>query len=714
MESGDSTSPTEANPPAGAPHENEEHHPTTGEQMSPEEKDDDEMKVDVATNENDDEEMTNENDDEEMKLDVEVADDPATQLPGASSSSRNKKRSKSDVATNENDDDVGDDAAAQLSGASSSSRNKKKSKSNASSSGSIQRRSRKQPKQKPPPPLTDEQKLEFEKQCREELDNILDSFEIKTVEVDPEVVKQKATELNANTKTQQHILSISQKLLASASTLQSTGRQLIDLQAKIDHHFDNQVLNEDQKKILLRVKHEYMGLVAVITGEDANDDPVKTKCIGLGDVMIATFFQFNRGWLLRRQERIPLVDRETSHKSICGLLTEFVINPIDLGEYTDKERSPKKTDEDVQAAITGTSVVIVHYLVQEQVKKDKELNQNLKKPPGNTVAWLITGFKDQQLFKGHCKNRPVRWDTLTNNGEKDLNRMPQLDVLRARVKCMVQEYKAKGNMKALTVEHAWAWANSDDPSVIGPEGEEYLDKLESLPSESEKDDDDDFVPDYDEDKEEEPETIDLDHMPKQCTLHPPVDPDDDNFPFKFTDEGDDNGALKYFQSVFNEGKYLCGNKVSDDQPKPTVTRHPLKGIEVEGRPGKTAEVIAGRNVLSDEVVQALVALYSIRLLPFCRGPQGKLHRCFVTDPAEGTDGAGEPIRACFQTGKGSTSKFYRAFDAHKLERELLLVFEGHGRAAVRAKYGKDVDVFLNHGFDQMNALAAREGHGVSQ
>ena len=113
--------------------------------------------------------------------------------------------------------------------------------------------------------------------------------------------------------------------------------------------------------------------------------------------------------------------------------------------------------------------------------------------------------------------------------------------------------------------------------------------------------------------------------------------------------------------------------------------------QIQPKPGRHAEVLLIRNVFSEAIVKAVIGIYKEAKLKFVRG-KGKHFRCFVMDPARNAH-----AKASFQMSRDQAARHYVAFDAHVLEKKLCVLIEAHLRIALKAKFGKDFDIFLNCG-----------------
>jgi len=180
---------------------------------------------------------------------------------------------------------------------------------------------------------------------------------------------------------------------------------------------------------------------------------------------------------------------------------------------------------------------------------------------------------------------------------------------------------------------------------------------------------------------------------------------------EFTKDGRDDGAFRYFKEHVKT-RFICGTQIPEDLPpkeRPSVEHFQVDSLKVNGL---TPELIIVRNAFFRSFVEALTGIYYEPVLPFCRD-DGKHFRCFVTDAARNA-----MAKASFQMGKDAAARFIRAFNAHELERVLIKIVEAHVRAAMKAKYGVDFDVFLNQGgvnavlLDIRNAFAEHFDHDV--
>ena len=561
--------------------------------------------------------------------------------------------------------------------------------------------------------MTEEEKADFKKTLKTEINGILTNFYQELREqAKRSNVEEEAQELDAGGDEVQALMlrHIADWVTTQATSAQETATKLHDAQKKVDNHLNGKNFTSEQLEIARAVRASFLAQMNTLVGRK----PTSTAPIDMGDIIIKNLFETGHGWPLGRKESIKAV-HDDKVESLCGVDSSFVMKAVELKKFC---ADAKESDDRLYEALLGTAIMIVHFLVREALQDFPAITAKLRKPPSKCVSMLIMGFYDQPLMKNLANDQktpiPDEWNQKTNDGKKSIERIPTVDVLRARVNVMMHHYAKFTRSGQLTARDAIQWAFSDDPAVLGNEtpNDNTEDNVSAGEDEDEDEDEDNFhVPNNQDHGDKKADEAELFDMPIPCTVYP-VTVGATSF-----GEGTDDGAVRYFEEYFkNEKKYLCGHDIPKGTPperQPKVTRKKFHDVKVEGR---TAEVIKITDALCDKVVQAMFALYFASQLPVCRGDQNKLLRVFVTDTKDLEDkfepNTKQLLKSLFQMSNGPYARFFRTFPAHEFERLLTKAFEGHARLSMKAKFGDHFDCFLNQGAVSFSVMAGGKGFGA--
>ena len=238
--------------------------------------------------------------------------------------------------------------------------------------------------------------------------------------------------------------------------------------------------------------------------------------------------------------------------------------------------------------------------------------------------------------------------------------------------------------------HALAWAYLNNPDVVG-----------IIPTPVDDDDKDEGNDNVQEAREkarnyvgrglEQPSQKAKDgetskvQVPPTFKVHPI---DIDMFNEFYSNDGRDDGAFDLLNMYLGD-KYLCGNTAPQTAAeRPEVIPNKLGNVMEQQ---KSAEVIVIKNAFHPDTAKAIVEIYCDpkQRVAFCRQDL----KFFCTTVTNGIEKDG--FHASFQMGIDSSARYYKAFEPHPLKIQLTQVMENMLRATMKAKYGKDTEVFLN-------------------